>query len=335
MWANKAKEFAKNIGNGTIRKLASTWTVSPESLRALGVGFDTYAYTFPLYDPDGRVIGIRKRPIKEVFRKHSATGSKLGLFIPDGVTPANVQLVCEGGSDTAAALTLGFAAIGRPGTHVCADMVGAFASRRINAFLTIVADDDSEGERGAENLAEYLVSIGVPCRIIVPPEPYGDLRAWLASGKLTPDILMAAMEAVTPLYPTAIIRPSGFAQIPHYLQRCDLIPKLNILSVAHGWGGRLGPVAFSVLLAIETHSTGSEAPPRPSRDKLARIVGRNVRTVDRCLAILKEAGVLRWQSGRTNKTNEYDVDFGPCQQVKEPYTQKPLWKPGKIILDSG
>ena len=330
MWEDKAKEFAKNIGNGTISKLASIWTVSPESLRAMGVGFDRYAYTFPVYDPDGQVVGIRKRPQEDVSSKHFAKDSAMGLFIPDGVTWANVQLVCEGESDTAAALTLGFNAIGRPGAHVCADIVGAFASRRPNAFLTIVADNDDEGERGAENLAEYLASVGVPCRIVVPPEPHSDLRVWLASGKLTPDVLMAAMEAAKPMYPPAVIRPPAFAQVPHYLQRSGLIAKLNILSVAHGWGGRLGPVAFSVLLAIETHSTGSEILPRPSRDELARMVDRNVRTVDRCLVILKEAGVLRWRSGRTEKTNEYDVDFGSCQYMKEPYEQKPLWKPGKI-----
>ena len=329
MWEDKARAFAKNIGDGTISKLASTWTVSPESLRALGVGFDTYAYTFPLYDPDGEIIGIRYRDKNGVSRKHSATGSKLGLFIPDGVTPANVQLVCEGESDTAAALTLGFAAIGRPGAHVCGDMVGAFASQRINAFLTIVADNDPEGERGAEELAECLLAVGVPCRTIVPPEPHGDLRAWLASGKLTADVLLAAINAAKIQYPAASVRPPGFAQVPHFLLRRGLIGKLNVLSVTHGWGDRLGPVAFSVLLAIEGHSTGSAIRPRPKKAELARIVDTSEQSVHRCLVILREVGVLRWRTGRSEKSNEYDTDFGPCQQLKEPYTQKPLWKPEK------
>jgi len=335
VWADKAKEYAQKISARTIRKLASEWSVSPESLRALGVGFATYAYTFPLYDPDGRVVGIRYRPVKDVSKKHFAKDSVQGLFIPDGVTPANVQLGCEGESDTAAALTLGVAAIGRPGARVCADMVGTFVDRRANPCLCIVADNDSEGERGAENLAEYLLSVGVPCRTIVPPDPYGDLRAWLASGELSADLLSAAVNAAPMRYPEAIVRPPGFAQVPNYLLRGGLIGKLNALSAAHGSGGRLGPAAFSVLLAIEGHSTGSEILPRPSRDELARIIDRDVRTVDRCLVILKEAGVLRWRTGRTKKTNEYDVDFGPCREFKEPYTQKPLWTPGKIIPDAG
>jgi len=54
-----------------------------------------------------------------VKNKHFASGSKQGLFIPEVVTAANVQVIGEGESDTSNALTLSFATIGRPGATAC------------------------------------------------------------------------------------------------------------------------------------------------------------------------------------------------------------------------
>jgi len=67
----------------------------------------------------GKIIGIRRRLPNG--RKISLTSSKTGLFIPADLSPEGLLLICEGPTDTAAALDLGFAAIGRPNCNSCVD----------------------------------------------------------------------------------------------------------------------------------------------------------------------------------------------------------------------
>ena len=202
-------------------------------------------------------------------------------------------------------------------------MAVAFAGSRANACPCIMADDDAAGRKGARDLAERFLAAGVPCRIISPPESYGDLREWLQAGGLATKDFQAAIAAATIRYPRAW--PAGFVIVPNSLARRDLIPALNALSKAHGWGTRLGPVAFSLLVLIETYQ-GHKKPPHPPQDELARRLGVSVKGVQRCEAILHEAGLLRWRRGRTKRANEYEVDFGPCREQKEPYVQGPRWK---------
>src|SRR5580658_7960404 len=44
-----------------VLRLANRIKVSTESLEKLGIGFDGFAYTFPMYDGHGRIIGIQRR----------------------------------------------------------------------------------------------------------------------------------------------------------------------------------------------------------------------------------------------------------------------------------
>lgn len=125
----------------------------------------------------GKIIGIRRRFPNG--RKVSLTGSKTGLFIPADLSPEGLLLICEGPTDTAAALDLGFYAIGRPNCSSCVDMTTRFAKGR---KVVIIGDNDKPGRAGVEKLAGKLLLHCPSVKIIYPPNGTKDLRQWLQAG---------------------------------------------------------------------------------------------------------------------------------------------------------
>lgn len=297
-WQGKVATCERNLGDSSREWLARTWGVSVESLRRLRTGFDTYAYTFPVCDAGGRIIGIRTRDKKDVTSKHFARGSTHGLFVPKGVTPANAELACEGESDLAAALTLDVDAIGRPGAQACREMVADFFGQRASPCPCIVADSDSVGIDGAEKLADALVHAGIPCRVLVPPESYGDLREWLVRGELTAEELTQRMDAQETRWPDGW--PPGFVMVPNALLRGGIVSEIGA-----------GPVALAHILQSFRGADGKIC---PDRLELARLMGESVSTVDRYKRVLAGAGLLTWRRGATGRANEYRVDFGPLRK---------------------
>lgn len=169
-----ANEYRHIIGIGRTMDLASQLKVMTTSLYRLGVGWDGAAYTFPMQNETGRVVGIRRR--MPDGSKLSVKGGREGCFVPTGSIgdQTDVVLVCEGPTDTAAALDAGFPAIGRPsctgGTKiVCALLKGREA--------VIVSDVDGPGRNGAERLAKDLIENLIACRIVLPARGK-DLREW-------------------------------------------------------------------------------------------------------------------------------------------------------------
>ena len=189
-------------------------------------------------------------------------------------------------------------------------------------------DPGGQGLDGAERLSGELVVAGVPCRILLPSEPHKDLRDWLRDGRLTAAGLQEAIADTYIRYPDAGDWPPGFSMTPNAFLRRGLIPRLNAAGKAHGWGERLGTKAFSALAAIASYQ-GCNGPPRPEQEVLAGLLGTSVRTVQRCLTILREAGLLSWKTGHQDRTNEYDIDFGPCRSGNKRYVQRPRWRPPK------
>jgi 5S rRNA maturation endonuclease (ribonuclease M5) len=110
------------------------------------------------------------------------------MFLPRGWNdnPKKGVLVCEGPTDTAAALDLDFSAIGRPsclgGTALITEAV---STRRV----VIVADDDGPGMDGAVRLQKHLENFCPGCQILVPP--CKDMREWLRSGATKQDVVDA------------------------------------------------------------------------------------------------------------------------------------------------
>ncbi len=198
-WAESAATCRAAACPAEVARLAAALGLTPESLQQLQVGWSSYhrAWTFPMVDHESHVLGIRLR-----FRdggKKSMFGGHEGLFIPDGLTCAELLLIAEGPTDTAALWDLGFSAIGRPcctgGTKL---IVTLFKARRPSAAV-IVADNDANqaGRRGAEALATVLAPYCPSVRIVYPPDGIKDIRQWRIAG-LTARQFDAVVDATQP-----------------------------------------------------------------------------------------------------------------------------------------
>lgn len=176
--------------------LAEALGVSYRALYRLGAAWAPQhcAWAFPMRDGAGAVIGIRLRAMDG--RKWAVRGSRAGLICEQTPTGAGPLLVCEGPTDTAAAMTIGFAAVGRPSCRGQEDLLRTVLCRW-RGDVVIVADHDTPkqaGQRpglaGALDLAKTLRR---PCRIILPPGK--DIREWVRGGARPQDIATAVSDA--------------------------------------------------------------------------------------------------------------------------------------------
>ncbi len=203
-----AKDFAllagrcrKQLEPACLRGLAQGLGVSVESLRRLGVGWNGAGHTFPMRDGEMQIVGLRIR--YSTGFKAAETGSSNGLFVPDDLPADGTVLICEGPTDTAAALDLGFAAVGRPSCSAGGQMLKVLAK---GLAVVIVGDNDPPkrrgqtppGQKGAESLAQLLALHCRSVRIVYPPKGVKDLRQWKAVG-VTPSELTAAIRATKPV----------------------------------------------------------------------------------------------------------------------------------------
>ncbi|MCX5660408.1 MAG: toprim domain-containing protein [Planctomycetota bacterium] len=194
-WAEVADRYAAAVDPDRLVQLADDLGLTVGSLRRLRIGWadDHGAWAFPMAGPASEVRGVRLRFPSGA--KLSIKGGKEGLFIPVGLdAPGEAArggrlLVTEGPTDCAALLDLGFDAVGRPsctgGTLALAELVRL----REATEVVIVADADAPGRRGAESLAVVLVTIAPAVRIITPPDPVKDARAWKRAGATHQDVL--------------------------------------------------------------------------------------------------------------------------------------------------
>lgn len=183
----RTMEQARGAVSGTsLVRFAAELGVSKAALWALGIGQRSDEWLFPMRDADGDLVGIRRRLTDG--RKLSVAGGREGLFIPTDVRAFDPLLICEGPTDCAAALSLGFDAIGRPSCMGGAKLAALFCIRRDVKRVVIVADGDEPGQRGARDLATELRRYVGDVRIIAPPESHKDLRSWLCGGATRADV---------------------------------------------------------------------------------------------------------------------------------------------------
>jgi len=168
--------------------------VSHASLRRLGMGWcaSQSANTFPMFRHERRLLGIRMRGTDG--RKWAIKGSKQGLFIPKGIPADKAIFVCEGPTDTAAMLDLGFAAIGRPSCMGASELIAEVVAGR---HAIIMADRDGPGMDGAERLEHSLRNITRKVITVSPPDGYKDVRSWYRGGELTRDQVLAYIKEST------------------------------------------------------------------------------------------------------------------------------------------
>jgi 5S rRNA maturation endonuclease (ribonuclease M5) len=157
-----------------LQDLANKLGVSALALRCLGVVWSGEHWAFPMRDKHGDVCGIQLR-YQDGF-KQTLRGSRVGYFIPD-MPATTTAIVCEGASDTAAAMSLGFYAIGRYNCAQSGYDLGQYLRRQGVRDVVICADSDAPGIAGAEKLCGEL---RMHCCIYTPPAK--DLRCSLEAG---------------------------------------------------------------------------------------------------------------------------------------------------------
>lgn len=159
--------------------------VFSDSMIQLMVGYSIYdhAWAFPMRDDQNKIIGIRLRNDKG--EKWAVTGSRQGLFIPQ-IKPQKVVYLSEGPTSTAALLTMGLYAIGRPSCNSGGELVRDTLKRLGIRRAVVVADNDSiksHGSRpGIEGAKKLKKEIGVPSVIWMPSSPLKDARDFLKAG---------------------------------------------------------------------------------------------------------------------------------------------------------
>ena len=156
--ATMAERWRLPVDSPHLARLAASLALSPESLYRLRAGWssDRRCWSLPMSDAGGRIVGIRLR--RPDGRKLSVKGGKEGLFVPEGLDPGGWLLVCEGPTDTAALLDLGFPTVGRPSCAGGACHAVELVRRLAVPEVVIVADADAPGQRGAHNLASVLTA---------------------------------------------------------------------------------------------------------------------------------------------------------------------------------
>jgi len=149
--------------------------LSGSSLTAVGAAWAaTYAaWAFPMSDGYGNIVGIRLRNEKGKF---AVRGSRQGIFLAD-VPPRKILFVCEGPTDTAAAIELGLFAVGRPNCCCGAPEIKIYARRLAVARVVVISDNDKPGIDGAKKVGAELK---LPFAIYVPPAK--DLREFVRLG---------------------------------------------------------------------------------------------------------------------------------------------------------
>lgn len=186
--------------------LADVLGVSASSLADLGACWAALhdAWAFPMRDEHGGIIGIRLRSM--TGRKWAVSGSREGLFYPVAKNTNPVAVVCEGPTDTAAALTIGLNVVGRPSCLGGLELFRNFVRARGVTQLIIITDNDDArrrpgggwwqpGQDGAAKLARHC---GLPCRIVVPPVK--DVRDWVRAGLTAEHFHLVAQQQMARTY---------------------------------------------------------------------------------------------------------------------------------------
>lgn len=199
--AMPAVVFKAAMSQSRLSSLSADLGVTNSSLMSLDTGWDAEhdAYAFPMRDDRRNIIGIRlRRP--DGF-KFAIENSRNGLFYPELVHDGPV-LLPEGPTDTAAMMSLGFDAIGRP---FCRGGIESLCEvfNRIQRPAVIIQDLDAvldenglcahcsdvgwcarcrPGQFGAAATADALFGIASWVKVIAPPPGIKDARQWLKDG---------------------------------------------------------------------------------------------------------------------------------------------------------
>lgn len=145
---------------------------------------------FPMHDDRRSILGIRLRAPDG--GKFALDGSHSGAFIPRGLDTKSLLMICEGPTDTAAALTLGFNAVGRPSCSGATNILCDYLQDTRRRDIVVMADADGPGRLGARRFVDRAVGVCRSAKIITA-SPHKDIRDWVAAGA-TADIVHYRIE---------------------------------------------------------------------------------------------------------------------------------------------
>lgn len=209
-WGRIAQE-AFDQAEAARQALSTELGVSVEVLLRLGVGWvpSQRCWTFPERNAAGNVIGISRRFTDG--RKQRAAGGQSGLaFDPAGWLESMIEpdfvLLVEGGSDTAALMSLGLSVVGRPNNTGGVELlVELLRDVSVDRIIVVIGEHDRKpqellsakrwhkptcdgcsacwpGKYGAVTTATKLAEhLERPVAWAFPPENAKDARAWLNS----------------------------------------------------------------------------------------------------------------------------------------------------------
>lgn len=166
---NLWKDMEKVSTPNSLMIFAEKLGVDPMALYSLGCTWSIKesAWAFAMKDDNENIIGIRLR--SENGQKWAVKGSRAGLFIPNVIiSPGHELMITEGPSDAAAALCMGYQAIGRPSCQGQEKMIRDYVKRKGFKKAIILADNDDPGLIGASRLqSEIAVTscvVTLPCK---------------------------------------------------------------------------------------------------------------------------------------------------------------------------
>lgn len=199
-WAELAADFADTAPAARLNELADRLGVTVEALRALRCGWAGRAdlgpfggcrsgegvWTWPMTDAAGLVCGIAARSV--TGDKWSLRGSRNGCFIPvDIATRPGPVFAPEGATDTAAALSIGLAAVGR---HSCTAGARELTALLAGRDVVVLGERDKKadgrwpGRDGARAVAAAVAKAwksAARVRWALPPHGAKDFRDWARS----------------------------------------------------------------------------------------------------------------------------------------------------------
>lgn len=158
-----------------LAEFAASLGVATPSLVAVGAAWSPphAAWAFPMCDGYGNVVGIRLRNERGKF---AVRGSRQGIFLAN--VPAQKTLfVCEGPTDTAAAVELRLFAVGRPNCCCGGPEIKIYARQHAVSRVVIISDNDKPGLDGARKVGGELK---LPFAVYVPPAK--DVREFVRLG---------------------------------------------------------------------------------------------------------------------------------------------------------
>lgn len=191
---DRLHEFAQDLGlpAESLRRLG-IGLAAGEDVAQVGLRLVSHAWTFPMVNPQGPVVGLRVR--LPGGKKLCVAGSKLGLFVPNNLPERPRRLfVTEGETDAAAMGALGFDAVGRPGASNGRMLLSYFVQRVRPWEIVVLADADEPGRRGGRSLAGCLALSCPTVRLLVTPT--SDAREWVRNGVTASEVLGAVETAL-------------------------------------------------------------------------------------------------------------------------------------------